>query len=66
LSQGKEEKNFSKVNERSGNVDENKGSAFHRLRQSGNVIENKDSYGPEAGILVKINDLVVVHGNNHE
>jgi len=33
-----------KVKDRRGNVYENKGSAFHRPGQSGNVIENKDSY----------------------
>jgi len=44
LSQGKEEKSFTKVNEQSRKVYENKGAVFHRPRQSGNVIENKDSY----------------------
>jgi hypothetical protein len=32
------------MNEQSGNVCENKGSVFHKPRQSRNVIENKDSY----------------------
>jgi hypothetical protein len=44
----------SKVKERSRNVYENKGSAFHRPRQSGNVIENTDSYALKAGMSLKL------------
>ncbi len=44
LLQTKERKNSSKMNERSGNVYENKGSAFKTRQRSGNVIENKGSY----------------------
>ena len=47
------EKDFSKMNEQSGNLYENKGWVFHRWRQSGNVIENKDGYALQAGILLK-------------
>jgi len=41
------------VNEQRGNVYENKGSVFHKRRQSGNVIENKGSYALKAGMLLK-------------
>ena len=55
---------------RSTNVYENKGSVIHRPAQSGNVVENKDSYELKAGMLLKINGLVMVkvrvNGNNHE
>jgi aminoglycoside phosphotransferase family enzyme len=44
LSQRKEKKSFSKVNDQSRNIYENKGSIFNMAWQSGNVIENKDSY----------------------
>ena len=54
------------MNEHSGNVYEKKRSVFHRPGQSWNVIENKDSYDSEAGILLKIKGLVGVNGNNHE
>ena len=40
-----------KMNERSGDVYENKGSAFHERWQSRNVIENKGSYASKAGML---------------
>ena len=70
LSQGKDKKSFSKVKGRSTNVYENKGSVIHRPAQGGNVIENKDSYELKAGMLLKINGLVMVkvrvNGNNHE
>jgi hypothetical protein len=59
LSQGKDKKSLSKVKERSGNVYENKGSAFHSPEQGGNVVENKDGYEFEAGMLLKINGLVL-------
>jgi hypothetical protein len=38
---------------RCGNVYENKGSAFYGLAQTGNVVENKDSYALKAGMLLK-------------
>jgi hypothetical protein len=41
------------MNERSWNVYENKGSVFNSLMESGNVVENKDSYALKAGILLK-------------
>jgi len=44
---------FKKVNERGGNIYENKGPVFHSPRQSGNVKENKASYALKAGMLVK-------------
>jgi hypothetical protein len=66
LWQGKEKKSFSKVNEQSRNVYENKGPGFHRPRQSGNVTENKDSYELLAGMLLKVNDLDLANGSNHE
>jgi hypothetical protein len=46
-----------KLNDRSGNVIENKGSVFHSQAQTGNVIENKASYASKAGILLKIKDV---------
>ena len=54
----------------SANVYERKGSVIHRPAQSGNVVENKDSYELKAGMLLKIHGLVLVkvrvNGNNHE
>jgi hypothetical protein len=44
----------SKLKERSGNVYENKWSAFHRPGQSGNAIENKGSYALKAGMSLKL------------
>jgi hypothetical protein len=41
------------LTEQSGDVYENKGQAFSGPGQSGNVIENKDSYALKAGMLVK-------------
>jgi len=41
------------MTDRSGNVYENKGLVFHSPMESGNVIENKDSYQLRAGILLK-------------
>ena len=46
-----------KVNKRTWHVYENKGSVFHRLRRSGNVIENKGTYPYIPGMLLKIHDL---------
>jgi len=43
---------LSKLNKRTGNVYENKGAARKAGWPSGNVLENKDSYVPEAGILL--------------
>jgi hypothetical protein len=44
---------ISKTHERRGNLYENKGSFFHSLQQSGNVIENTSSYEFMAGMLLK-------------
>ena len=41
------------MTDRSGNVYENKGLVFHSPMESGNVIENKDSYQLRSGILLK-------------
>jgi hypothetical protein len=41
------------MKERSGNVYENKGSAFDRREQSWHVIENKSSYSLKTGLLLK-------------
>ena len=41
------------MKELSGYVYENKGQAFHRREKSGNVVENKDSYAQNAGMLLK-------------
>jgi hypothetical protein len=41
------------MTDRRGNVYENKGSAFHSPRQSGNVTENTGSYEFKAGMLLK-------------
>jgi len=57
LSGVKGKKNSSKVKERSGNVYENKGSAFEVPQQGGNVLENKGSYAPKTGILLKTKPL---------
>jgi hypothetical protein len=56
-SQGVEMVEDIKLNDRSGNVIENKGSVFHSQAQTGNVIENKASYASKAGILLKIKDV---------
>jgi hypothetical protein len=45
------------MTERSGNVYENKGSAFHGPQQRTNVIENTGSYEFKAGMLLKRNDV---------
>ena len=41
------------MNERGGNVIENKGSSFRSRGKSGNVIENTGSYASKAGMLLK-------------
>jgi hypothetical protein len=41
------------MQERGGNVYENKGPGFHSPAQSGNVIENKDTYEFKAGMLLR-------------
>ena len=41
------------MTERRRNVYENKGPVFHSPMESGNVIENKDSYALKAGMLLK-------------
>jgi hypothetical protein len=41
------------MKERSGNVHENKGPVFHSPVESGNIVENKDSYAFKAGMLLK-------------
>jgi hypothetical protein len=43
----------SKMKEQCANVAENKGSAFSSAGPSGNVIENKSSYGQNTGMLMK-------------
>jgi aspartate carbamoyltransferase regulatory subunit len=47
----REKKDFLKLKDRSGNIYENKGSAFHSPGQSGNVIENTGSYALKAAML---------------
>ena len=44
----------SKLKERSGNVYENKWSAFHRPAQIENVVENTGSYEVKTGMLMKL------------
>jgi hypothetical protein len=60
MSDGKEEgKNIVtlKTHEQHGDVYENKGSAFHILRQSGKLIENTGSCELKAGMLLKRKDV---------
>jgi hypothetical protein len=52
-SQGVETLEDSKLKERCGNVYENNGSALKTPHGSGNVIESKDSYPQDAGMLLK-------------
>ena len=52
----------SKLNERSGNVYENKGLQWKTVERSGNVIENTGSYAPTAMVLVKTKDLSCTQG----
>jgi hypothetical protein len=53
-SEAKKQKDSLKTKERSGNVYENKWPGFHSPVQTGNVIENKDTYELKAGMLLKI------------
>jgi hypothetical protein len=48
-----------KMNERCGNVIENKGSGFENRAGSGNVTENKGSYAQKAGILLKTKGVII-------
>ena len=50
-------KNSSKMNDRRGNVYENKGPQWKTCARGWNVIENKDSYALEAGISLKRKEL---------
>jgi len=59
FSEAKEKNDSSKINERRGNVIENKGSVFPSPRLSGNVVENKGSYALKAGMLLKTSVLEV-------
>jgi hypothetical protein len=52
------EKNSLKIRERSGNIYENKESSFHRPERTGNVIENKGSYTSDAGMSLKIKQVI--------
>ncbi|MGO8735347.1 MAG: hypothetical protein ACLQVM_21425 [Terriglobia bacterium] len=51
--QGLETVEDAKLNERRGNIYENKGSTFKIPHLTGNIIENKDSYHQDAGMLLK-------------
>ena len=57
-SQDIESLEVSKKTERTGNVDENKGSHFQNLERTGNVIENTYSYAHKPGMLLKAKDLM--------
>jgi hypothetical protein len=47
-----------KLNEQSGNVTENKGALWKTRRQIGNVVENKHSYAPDPGMLLKTKGVI--------
>jgi hypothetical protein len=47
------ERDSSKLDERRGNVHENKGPLWKTRQQSGNDTENKGSYALKAGMLLK-------------
>jgi hypothetical protein len=47
------ERDSSKLDERRGNVHENKGPLWKTWQRSGNVTENKGSYALKAGMLLK-------------
>jgi hypothetical protein len=47
-----------KLNERCGNVIENKGSSLDNQRPSANVIENKPSYARDPGMLLKTKGVI--------
>jgi hypothetical protein len=46
------------LTEQCGDVYENKGPLWKTGGQSGNVSENKGSYGPKAGMLLKTHGLI--------
>ena len=52
IPQGIEAVESSKMNEQSGNITENKGPLWKTRRKSGNVIEKKDSYAQDPGMLL--------------
>jgi hypothetical protein len=49
--EAKKQKDCLKMQERSGNIYENKGPGLHSPAQTGNVIENKDTYELKAVML---------------
>jgi len=55
---GEARKNSLKLNERSGNIYENKRALWKNGELSWYVYENKSTYPLKAGILLKIKDLV--------
>ena len=59
FSEEEERKNSLEMNDRCGNVYENKGPAFRSPFRSWNVIENKSSYALKPGILLKTSMLAV-------
>jgi len=59
FSEEEERKNSLEMNDRCGNVYENKGPAFSSPFRSGNVIENKSSYALKPGIVLKTSMLAV-------
>ncbi|MGO8735554.1 MAG: hypothetical protein ACLQVM_22475 [Terriglobia bacterium] len=56
-SQGVETVEDAKMNERRGNVYENKGPHVKNRKKSGNVTENKGSYATDTGISLKRNGV---------
>jgi len=50
-------KEFFFLKDQRGNVYENKGPLWKKWRQSGNVVENTDSYTLKAGMLLNIKHL---------
>jgi hypothetical protein len=52
--------NSLKIDERRGNVYENKGPVRKTRGRSRNVVENKDSYADKAGMLLKIQVVSMV------
>jgi hypothetical protein len=55
---------FGKLNERTGNLYENKGPLWKTQERNGNLAENKGTYGPYPGILLKTNDLAWFNGRH--
>ena len=55
--QGVETVESLKMNERCGNLIENKGSGLENRGQIGNIVENKGSYALKAGMLLKRNRI---------